>query len=122
MATKIKKSTACSFGNHDSAVMQAATDVLKDLETLSNEARWMMDENPESKGSITLWNCLVDIEDTLTTLSEGSSLPEDELITLGNTCVEATQLFNRSEEISQRDVIAVFKKLNGIIFNNEYFK
>lgn len=122
MATKIKKSTACSFGDHDSTVMQAAADVLEDLETLSNEARWMMDENPESKGNITLWNCLVDIEDALTTLSVGSTLPEDELVTLGNTCVEATQLFNRSEEISQRNVIAVFKKLNGVIFNNEYFK
>lgn len=122
MATKIKKSTACSFGDHDSAVMQAAADVLEDLETLSNEARWMMDENPESKGNITLWNCLVDIEDALTTLSVGSTLPEDELAALGNTCVEATQLFNRSEEISQRDVVAVFKKLNGVIFNNEYFK
>ena len=62
--------------------------------------------------------CLVDIEDMVTTLSEGGILSNEEAVTLGNTCVEAAQYFNRSEEVSRNDAIGVFKKLNGLVFNN----
>lgn len=113
-----KKSTAITFTENDPVIMQAANEVLTDLEALSNEARWMMTENPESKGNIALWNCLVDIEDMVTTLSEGGILSNEEAVTLGNTCVEAAQYFNRSEEVSRNDAIGVFKKLNGLVFNN----
>lgn len=118
MAGKGKKSTAVTFKENDPAIIQAAHKVLEELEGLSNEARWMMIENPESKGNIALWNCLVDIEEMVTTLSEGATLSSEESVTLGNTCVEAVQYFNRSEEVSRADAIAVFKKLNGLIFNN----
>lgn len=121
MAIKIKKSVACSFGENDPTVMQAAKDVLSDLEALSNEARYMMEDNPESKGAINLWNDLVDIEETVTDLSEGSVIPDEMLVTLGDLCIEATQLFNRSEEVSLEDAKGVFGKLNGVVFFNEYF-
>ena len=113
-----KKSTAITFKENDPKIMEAANEVLTNLEALSNEARWMMTENPESKGNIALWNCLVDIEELVTTLSEGSVLSNEEAVTLGNTCIEAAQYFNRSEEVSRSEAIEVFKKLNGLVFNN----
>ena len=81
----------------------------------------MVDENPESKGNIALWNCLVDIEDLVTTLSEGKTLSEKEAVSLGEACVEAVQYFNRSEEVSKNEVIAVFSKLNNLVFKNDLF-
>ena len=66
-------------------------------------------------------NCLVDIEDLVTTLSEGKTLSEKEAVSLGEACVEAVQYFNRSEEVSKNEVIAVFSKLNNLVFKNDLF-
>lgn len=121
MASKTKKSIAVSFDKNNPAIIQAAHKVLADLETLSNEARYMITENPESKGNIALWNCLVDIEDVLTRISEGVVLSDKEAIALGDACVEAVQYFNRSEEITKEEVIRVFTPLNNLVFKNELF-
>ncbi len=121
MASKTKKSIAVPFDKNNPAIIQAAHKVLADLEALSNEARYMMTENPESKGNIALWNCLVDIEDVLTRLSEGADLSNKEAIALGDACVEAVQYFNRSEEITKEEVIGVFTPLNNLVFKNELF-
>ena len=114
MAGKTKKSLPVTFSENNDAIINAANEVLTDLESLSIEARYMVDENPESKGNIALWNCLVDIEDLVTTLSEGKTLSEKE-------AVEAVQYFNRSEEVSKNEVIAVFSKLNNLVFKNDLF-
>ena len=121
MASKTKKSVAVPFDKNNPAIIQVAHTVLADLEALSNEARYMMTENPESKGNIALWNCLVDIEDILTRLSEGADLSDKEAIALGDACVEAVQYFNRSEEITKEEVIGVFTPLNNLVFKNELF-
>lgn len=121
MAGKTKKSLPVTFSENNDAIINAANEVLTDLESLSIEARYMVDENPESKGNIALWNCLVDIEDLVTTLSEGKTLSEKEAVSLGETCVEAVQYFNRSEEVSKNEVIAVFSKLNNLVFKNDLF-
>lgn len=121
MAGKTKKSLPVTFSENNNAIINAANEVLTDLESLSIEARYMVDENPESKGNIALWNCLVDIEDLVTTLSEGKTLSEKEAVSLGEACVEAVQYFNRSEEVSKNEVIAVFSKLNNLVFKNDLF-
>lgn len=121
MAGKTKKSLPVTFSENNDAIINAANEVLTDLESLSIEARYMVDENPESKGNIALWNCLVDIEDLVTTLSEGKTLSEKEAVSLGEVCVEAVQYFNRSEEVSKNEVIAVFSKLNNLVFKNDLF-
>lgn len=121
MAGKTKKSLPVTFSENNDAIINAANEVLTDLESLSIEARYMVDENPESKGNIALWNCLVDIEDLVTTLSEGKTLSEKEAVSLGEACVEAVQSFNRSEEVSKNEVIAVFSKLNNLVFKNDLF-
>ncbi len=121
MAGKTKKSLPVTFSENNDAIINAANEVLTDLESLSIEARYMVDENPESKGNIALWNCLVDIEDLVTTLSEGKTLSEKEAVSLGEACVEAGQYFNRSEEVSKNEVIAVFSKLNNLVFKNDLF-
>lgn len=121
MAGKTKKSLPVTFSENNDAIINAANEVLTDLESLSIEARYMVDENPESKGNIALWNCLVDIEDLVTTLSEGKTLSEKEAVSLGEACVEAAQYFNRSEEVSKNEVIAVFSKLNNLVFKNDLF-
>lgn len=121
MASKTKKSIAVPFDKNNPAIKQVAHKVLADLEALSNETRYMIAENPESKGNIALWNCLVDIEDVLTRLSEGADLSDKEGIALGDACVEAVQYFNRSEEITKEEVIGVFTPLNNLVFKNELF-
>lgn len=121
MAGKTKKSLPVTFSENNDAIINAANEVLTDLESLSIEARYMVDENPESKGNIALWNCLVDIEDLVTTLSEGKTLSEKEAVSLGEACAEAVQYFNRSEEVSKNEVIAVFSKLNNLVFKNDLF-
>lgn len=121
MAGKTKKSLPVTFSENNDTIINAANEVLADLESLSIEARYMVDENPESKGNIALWNCLVDIEDLVTTLSEGKTLSEKETVSLGEACVEAVQYFNRSEEVSKNEVIAVFSKLNNLVFKNDLF-
>lgn len=121
MAGKTKKSLPVTFSENNDAIINAANEVLTDLESLSIEARYMVDENPESKGNIALWNCLVDIEDLVTTLSEGKTLSEKEAVSLGEACVEAVHYFNRSEEVSKNEVIAVFSKLNNLVFKNDLF-
>lgn len=127
MANKAKKSlsnpktVALSFSGNDAAIMKMANEVLQDLEALSNEARYMMSENPESKGNITLWNYLVDIEDMVTTLSEGNTLSKEDIEMLGNTCIEVIRHFNRNEEVSNEEVKAIFAKLNNVIFENDFF-
>ena len=121
MAGKTKKSLPATFSENNDAIINAANEVLTDLESLSIEARYMVDENPESKGNIALWNCLVDIEDLVTTLSEGKTLSEKKAVSLGEACVEAVQYFNRSEEVSKNEVIAVFSKLNNLVFKNDLF-
>lgn len=121
MAGKTKKSLPVTFSENNDAIINAANEVLTDLESLSIEARYMVDENPESKGNIALWNCLVDIEDLVATLSKGKTLSEKEAVSLGEACVEAVQYFNRSEEVSKNEVIAVFSKLNNLVFKNDLF-
>lgn len=121
MAGKTKKSLPVTFSENNDAIINAANEVLTDLESLSIEACYMVDENPESKGNIALWNCLVDIEDLVTTLSEGKTLSEKEAVSLDEACVEAVQYFNRSEEVSKNEVIAVFSKLNNLVFKNDLF-
>ena len=121
MAGKTKKSLPVTFSENNDAIINAANEVLTDLESLSIEARYMVDENPESKDNIALWNCLVDIEDLVATLSEGKTLSEKEAVSLGEACVEAVQYFNRSEEVSKNEVIAVSSKLNNLVFKNDLF-
>lgn len=127
MTNKAKKSlsnpktVALSFPSNDAAIMETANEVLQDLEALSNEARYMMSENPESKGNIALWNYLVDIEDMVTSLSEGNTLSKEDIETLGNTCIEVIRHFNKNEEVSNEEVTAIFSKLNNVIFKNDFF-
>ena len=60
MAGKTKNSLPVTFSENNDAIINAANrQVLTDLESLSIEARYMVDKTLKGKGNIALWNCLV---------------------------------------------------------------
>ena len=118
MEVKVKKSTAMNFAENDEAIMKAAQELIDKMPVLFAETRFMIEDNPESKGNVELWNTLVDIEESTETLASGAKLSEEEVITLGNNCALAHRLLTRGE-LERDQIDEILSTLNGLIFKNE---
>ena len=118
MEVKVKKSTAMNFAEDDEAVMKAAQELIDMMPVLFTETRYMIEDNPESKGNVELWNTLVDIEESTETLASGEKLSEEEIVALGNNCALAHRLLTRGE-LERERIDEILSKLNGLVFKNE---
>ena len=118
MSAKIKKSKSLAFKADDPAVKQAAQTVLDKLDALFYETRYLMEENPESKNNVMLWNCLIDVEEAVTDLAEGNEVSEEDVVLLGNNCSTVVQLIAKGE-LSREEVVQILSPLNNVVFSND---